>query len=477
MTHWELMPASTPSPPTSPEQDVPKRGETHLSVPTEGEADRGQTDLVHTTEKCIEYVDDETNTIIFMIRNERLFCAKAKADNLVNVVHITLTHVGDGRGKGPDEKLDDAIQRLSQKMSNLHANQKIQEMMKKIEILHKAFSFFNLEDLIETYTSEIIQGEQRRQCAHTTIDTAGGIINRGNTVRRRMSVLKRVTTATRNLTSQSVRAARRWSFRLPSFKGRGTVEKKGPKWIDDHSKGLDLSRRHETDGTLSIMIRSKMPCELLKVIAIVSESDLHINWVPYLKKCNKLGTPSRSSLVMQEILQLPLLGQRETLMMAFGVDALEELGAMVLSIATPDPTATEIMGVPIPLPNKKVPRLAMNELCFFLMPTDNGASTHMYVYANVNPGLNLRLMSGLVNMIMKRMVRSFLGKIIHLCRTFDQSQYPQKLKENKDLYEWLDQRMIEWRDVYQFSRERQHVLESKTAGTFELKEEDLANVE
>ncbi|KAL8427121.1 hypothetical protein Efla_001402 [Eimeria flavescens] len=184
-------------------------------------------------------------------------------------------------------------------------------------------------------------------------------------------------------------------------------------WVREKGKYLDLSYRVEKDTAVSI-----------KVLSILNESDLAGNWAPMFKSAEKVYVYSRASQLIRQIFDYPVLGAKETIMFSFGVNALEECGAVIICCRSPPEDATEFMGKAIPK-RGKVPRIQSANLVFLLYPISEGRQTTLELYGCFSHGLRY---------VPTRIITYVVKKV---CQHFSTSIYKQRIEENPEFYCWM----------------------------------------
>lgn len=200
-------------------------------------------------------------------------------------------------------------------------------------------------------------------------------------------------------------------------------------------KYLDLCYRVEKDTSVSIKVRGKLPCPLFQVLSILNESDLAGNWAPMFKSAEKVHVYSRASQLIRQVFDYPILGAKETIMYSFGINALEECGAVLICCRSPPEGATEFMGRPIPRKGK-ITRIQSANLVFLLYPISEGKQTTLELYGNFYHGLRYVPMR-LITYVVKKVVRGMFVSIAKQCQHFATSPYKQRVDDNPEFYCWM----------------------------------------
>ncbi|KAL8438394.1 hypothetical protein ACSSS7_000243 [Eimeria intestinalis] len=240
-------------------------------------------------------------------------------------------------------------------------------------------------------------------------------------VGRKMSLTRRSTLSNRRSSAKKVMSL------------KGGSDEEG--WIREKGKYLDLSYRVEKDTSVSIKVRGKLPCPLFQVLSILNESDLAGYWAPMFKSAEKVYVYSRAAQLIRQIFDYPVLGAKETIMFSFGINALEECGAVIICCRSPPEDATEFMGKAIP-PKGKVPRIQSANLVFLLYPISEGKQTTLELYGCFAHGLRY-VPTRIITYVVKKVVRGMFVSIAKQCQHFSTSVYKQRIDENPEFYCWM----------------------------------------
>ena len=95
-------------------------------------------------------------------------------------------------------------------------------------------------------------------------------------------------------------------------------------------KFLDLWYRVEKNNSVSLKVRGKLPCPLYQVLSIFNETDLFGNWAPLFKQGERLHSMSRSSQLVRQVYDYPILGTKESILFCFAINALDECGSVMI---------------------------------------------------------------------------------------------------------------------------------------------------
>lgn len=186
---------------------------------------------------------------------------------------------------------------------------------------------------------------------------------------------------------------------------------------------------------MSIKVRGKLPCPLFQVLSILNESDLAGYWAPFFKSAEKIYLYTKASQLIRQVFDYPVLGCKETIMYSFGVNALEECGAVIICCLSPPEGAAEYMGKPIPKKGK-ITRIQSANLVFLLYPIKEGQQTTLELYGNFFHGLRYVPMR-IITYVVKKVVRGMFVSIAKQCNYFNQSPYKDRIDKNPQFYEWM----------------------------------------
>ncbi|CDJ44764.1 Chromosome III, complete sequence, related [Eimeria tenella] len=226
------------------------------------------------------------------------------------------------------------------------------------------------------------------------------------------------------------------------FSAKSNSDEEG--WIREKGKYLDLCYRVERESCVSMKVRGKLPCALFAVLAILNESDLAGNWAPMFKSAELVTSYSRASQLLLQTFDYPLLGLKETVLFSFGVNALEECGAVIIFCCSPpEPAAAaaaaaaaaSFLGRPLP-PKGKLPRAQSADLVFLLYPLSGGSQTTLELYGAFHHGLRF-VPQRLVTFVLKKVVRGMFVQIARQCQNFNNSPYRERVNNNPTFYSWM----------------------------------------
>eukprot|EP00922_Rhytidocystis_sp_ex-Travisia-forbesii_P025686 GHVS01037691.1.p1 GENE.GHVS01037691.1~~GHVS01037691.1.p1 ORF type:complete len:818 (+),score=122.44 GHVS01037691.1:226-2679(+) len=227
----------------------------------------------------------------------------------------------------------------------------------------------------------------------------------------------------------------------------GTLQKRATtedadSWIREKTKFLDLWYRTEKDTSISIKVRGKLSCALFEVLAIFNETDLAGNWAPMFKSATKEHQMSRASQLVRQVFDYPMLGQKESIMYCFGVDALVECGCVMIFCMPPPELSLFFLGYRCPAKGK-MSRVQSATMCFLLFPISQGRQTTLELYANFIHGMRF-VPSKLIAYLVKKVVKGMFVSICKQCQNFSESVYAERVKSNPEFYDWMRDTIAEF---------------------------------
>lgn len=221
----------------------------------------------------------------------------------------------------------------------------------------------------------------------------------------------------------------------PRYRHRKVAPEDADSWTREKTKYLDLWYRIEKNNSISMKVRGKLPCALFEVLAILNETDLAGNWAPMFKSAKKEHQMTRASQLVRQVFDYPLIGQMESIMYCFGVDALVECGCVMIFCQCPPDTQLNYLGFPLPRKGK-MSRVQSATLCFLLFPVSGGKQTTLELYSNFAHGLRFAP-TKLVAYVVKKVTRGVFVSIAKQARMFDSSVYAKRVKDNPGFYNWI----------------------------------------
>eukprot|EP00921_Rhytidocystis_pertsovi_P009763 GHVQ01015706.1.p1 GENE.GHVQ01015706.1~~GHVQ01015706.1.p1 ORF type:complete len:782 (+),score=86.32 GHVQ01015706.1:449-2794(+) len=211
-------------------------------------------------------------------------------------------------------------------------------------------------------------------------------------------------------------------------------------WTREKSKFLDLWYKVEKDTSISIKVRGKLSCRLFEVLSILNETDI-AHWAPMFKSAVKEKQMSRASQLVRQVFDYPMLGQKESILYCYGIDALAECGCVMIFCQAPE-GEKYCLGVPIP-PKGKVGRTQAATMCFLLFPVSDGRQTTLELYANFVHGLRFVPMK-LIAHVVKKVIKGMFVSIAKLCQNFSQTEYASRVRDNPEFYDWMKDTITEF---------------------------------
>lgn len=264
---------------------------------------------------------------------------------------------------------------------------------------------------------------------------------------------RRRRSSSRTMSFSSIRSAEdigtvRHEFQSRAFHESLSRDSSDGRWIHERKSNLHVSYRIENDGAVTVKIRGKLKVKLLRVLAILYESDLGPRWQPFLKTANILAKPTRASMLVQQISDFGIgLGKRESIVYAFGVDSCDDKGSVIMLTASPPLEELDkveggtFYNMKLPAHQRGVKRGAVNHMLWVLMPLDSAKATSMEIYASVNPGINVRILQPLINWVVKKLVKGVFAHIATVSERFDDTIFAQRVENNPEFYGWINGRV------------------------------------
>ncbi|KAK2198116.1 bifunctional Ribosomal protein L25-Gln-tRNA synthetase [Babesia duncani] len=239
--------------------------------------------------------------------------------------------------------------------------------------------------------------------------------------------------------------------------------KTGDGWVKEPYRALETYYRYESDGSVSIKLRGKLPCEILKVLYIINETEYSVNWVPFLKEAHDVYNFSRTCKIFQQHFEYPIVGVKNTRVLGIAVNALEEANCLIIACRSPPENKNDVDNLSSvlknggiedvsdivsikdgkckifdyhlePQPKKQNQRAA--DLCFLLFPHGE-EYTLMELYANVLPEVKLVPLRA-ISFIIKKVILGMFKKIVVLCKNIEGSKFAQKAEDSQN-YMWMKQ--------------------------------------
>ncbi|CRG99321.1 conserved Plasmodium protein, unknown function [Plasmodium relictum] len=267
-----------------------------------------------------------------------------------------------------------------------------------------------------------------------------------------------------------VKIIQKYSKRFKNFR-KAKQNKEG--WIKENEKYLDMWHRVDNENNISVHVRAKLPYEVNRILSILNETELSINWAPFLTSAKKIKHLSRASSIITQLYEYPIIGKKESLMYCLGANSLEELGCIILCCKAPPELDKDILfyenicekikinkyeeiikvnDVPtksqksykevtffnyrLPDPIPKIDRQKAADLCFLLYPLNNGNSTVLELFLHFENEFKYTPIK-MVTYFIKKIVKNMYENIIKSCKNYEHI-YSDFLKKNSEFYVWLD---------------------------------------
>eukprot|EP01097_Dermamoeba_algensis_P002431 TRINITY_DN1958_c0_g1_i1.p1 TRINITY_DN1958_c0_g1~~TRINITY_DN1958_c0_g1_i1.p1 ORF type:complete len:353 (-),score=73.31 TRINITY_DN1958_c0_g1_i1:160-1218(-) len=193
------------------------------------------------------------------------------------------------------------------------------------------------------------------------------------------------------------------------------------------------------------LIKGTMEAPLLNVVAVMTEVDLWPNWFPSvaywgLSKSQLVHRPSRVHFLAQMMLNFPWpLTPREMMVDAFGVDALDELGLVIVYCKSASDMFHEF---PVPAPPASHSRMKLNIGGFMVRPV-NEKQCEVQIIFDVDPQIKY---------IPQKLLTTILSFLCHVpfkqlgvvSQNLVGTEYEQRVKEDKyGLFTFATERLAE----------------------------------
>ncbi|VUZ94725.1 conserved protein, unknown function [Plasmodium vivax] len=267
-----------------------------------------------------------------------------------------------------------------------------------------------------------------------------------------------------------VKIIQKYSRRFKNFR-KMKQNKEG--WVKENDKYLDLWHRVDSENNVSVHIRAKLPYEVSKILSIISETELSTHWVPFLTSSEKIKSLSKSSALIAQLYEYPIIGKKESLMYCLGANSLEELGCIILCCKCPPEQKKDIQfyqnmcaqmninkneeilkvketplkfrkvktevtffDCQLPEPTPKIDRQRAANLCFLIYPLNNGNATVLELFVHFENEFKYTPIK-MVTYFIKKIVKNMYENIIKACKNYD-AIYSDRLTTNQEFYLWLD---------------------------------------
>eukprot|EP01066_Platyproteum_vivax_P012353 Platyproteum_vivax@DN5616_c0_g1_i1.p1 len=215
-------------------------------------------------------------------------------------------------------------------------------------------------------------------------------------------------------------------------------------WHTEAEGGVVTKYRREGDGTYTIRTSGLVKAPMFEVMAVCCETEYSTNWVPMLKKGEKLHAVGKATQVLRHLYTMPWpLGNREVIMKVFGVDMLDDpMASLLLILTSPSADAKEAFGMKVEPPEKGTLRMPMNYVIFILTPKEHGKETDVVILANVDPGIKM-IPQSLVSYLAKSVIRLIFDNLTKCVNNFKGSVYEKRVAADPILYGYLKERLAD----------------------------------
>ncbi|ANQ07220.1 Uncharacterized protein PCOAH_00018090 [Plasmodium coatneyi] len=267
-----------------------------------------------------------------------------------------------------------------------------------------------------------------------------------------------------------VKIIQKYSRRFKNFR---KIKQNKEGWIKENDKYLDLWHRVDSDNNISVHIRGKLPYDVSMILSIISETELSTHWVPFLTSAQKIKSLSKSSALITQLYEYPIIGKKESLMYGLGANTLEELGCIILCCMCPPELKKDIeffqnmcnqmninkneeilkvketplkfrrvkrevtfFDCQLPDPTPKIDRQRAANLCFLIYPLNNGKSTVLELFVHFENEFKYTPIK-MVTYFIKKIVKNMYANIIKTCKNYH-TIYADRLNTNQEFYLWLN---------------------------------------
>ncbi|SBO24412.1 conserved Plasmodium protein, unknown function [Plasmodium knowlesi strain H] len=267
-----------------------------------------------------------------------------------------------------------------------------------------------------------------------------------------------------------VKIIQKYSRRFKNFR---KIKQNKEGWIKENDKYLDLWHRVDSDNNISVHIRGKLPYDVSMILSIISETELSTHWVPFLTSSEKIKSLSKSSALIAQLYEYPIIGKKESLMYGLGANTLEELGCIILCCMCPPELKKDIefyqnmceqmninkneeilkvketplkfrkvkrevtfFDCQLPDPTPKIDRQRAANLCFLIYPLNNGKSTVLELFVHFENEFKYTPIK-MVTYFIKKIVKNMYANIIKTCKNYH-TIYADRLNTNQEFYLWLN---------------------------------------
>ncbi|EZG78493.1 hypothetical protein GNI_035490 [Gregarina niphandrodes] len=192
-------------------------------------------------------------------------------------------------------------------------------------------------------------------------------------------------------------------------------------WVADEKPQLSLAYKMHSDGNVSVKVRCKLPISFIKMVLVLDDVAAFKNWLPYCSEVNLLKKFGTASYLLSYIADMPWpIRKRETLAYCEGIDALDEIGQIIVLVKNPPLTAGKatVFELPLPEPLPKIPRIPKCAMAFFIHPLEKEV-TGVELFAKLDPGMSMSILKGIIPWLVKNCVVDFMVKIAKMANDTD----------------------------------------------------------
>ncbi|EKX74230.1 hypothetical protein BEWA_042680 [Theileria equi strain WA] len=242
-------------------------------------------------------------------------------------------------------------------------------------------------------------------------------------------------------------------------------------WVREPHKNLETVYRMEND-IITIKLRGKLPYDLLKILTIINETEFSSAWVPFVKDASDLHAYTKTSKLIYQKCDYPIMGHKETVLYGLSTNILEEANCVVIACRNPPNTQGEfekfgriLKKGGIPDTGKVISRDGDDykfldhvmekfsaktyqrgqEICFVLFPA--GEHTILEFYLNII--LEAKIPMSFVKFIVKKVASGMYKKIAQQGKRFDDGQFTECIRKRREFYSWMEKIYEDYKAVHE----------------------------
>lgn len=218
-----------------------------------------------------------------------------------------------------------------------------------------------------------------------------------------------------------------------TYLNKGLADKS---WKHAKYPSYELWYTYTESGNLVSVIEGILNASLFSTLAIIRESDLHGEWIPFLQESHMVYEVSPFSQVVSQVIKLPWpLQDRETVFVGAGFDCLsspDDKCIMLVGQSMPD-DATSYLGLPIQPKQAKKTRLHLEAFTFCFYPSSDPQKTLTKQIMAVDPRISY-IPSSIQHAVVRQLVSKLFSNIQKLAKSFNGSIYESRVQQNTHVY-------------------------------------------